>query len=57
VTGVTFLTVALGAKRLELLRDLVPKLQSVALTVNPSNPNAQLQTTDMQAASSLALMR
>jgi len=50
VTGVTFLSVELGAKRLELLRDLVPKIASIALLVNPSNPNAAPQTKDMQAA-------
>jgi putative tryptophan/tyrosine transport system substrate-binding protein len=50
VTGATFLSVALGAKRLELLRDLIPKLASIGLLVNPSNPNATPQTNDMQAA-------
>jgi putative ABC transport system substrate-binding protein len=50
VTGVTFLSVELGAKRLELLRDLVPKIASIALLVNPNNPNAAPQTKDMQAA-------
>jgi putative tryptophan/tyrosine transport system substrate-binding protein len=50
VTGATFLSVELGAKRLELLRDLVPKITSIALLVNPNNPNAAPQTKDMQAA-------
>jgi putative tryptophan/tyrosine transport system substrate-binding protein len=50
VTGVTFLSVELGAKRLELLRDLVPKIASIALLVNPNNPNAAPQTKDMLAA-------
>ncbi len=50
VTGATFLSVELGAKRLELLRDLVPKIASIALLVNPHNPNAAPQTKDMQAA-------
>jgi putative tryptophan/tyrosine transport system substrate-binding protein len=40
VTGATFLSVELGAKRLELLRDLVPKIASIGLLVNPKNPNA-----------------
>jgi putative ABC transport system substrate-binding protein len=52
VTGATFLSVELGAKRLELLRDLVPKIASIALLVNPNNPNALPQTTEMQAATS-----
>jgi putative ABC transport system substrate-binding protein len=49
-TGATFLSVELGAKRLELLRDLAPRIASIALLVNPNNPNAAPQTTDMQAA-------
>jgi ABC-type uncharacterized transport system substrate-binding protein len=51
VTGVTWLAIELGAKRLELLRDLVPRVASVALLVNPNNPNAGVQTKDMQVAS------
>jgi putative ABC transport system substrate-binding protein len=50
VTGATFLSVELGAKRLELLRDLVPKISSIGLLVNPNNPNAAVQTKEMQAA-------
>jgi putative tryptophan/tyrosine transport system substrate-binding protein len=50
ITGVGFQSVALGAKRLELLRDLMPKLESIAVLVNPRNPNADPQTTDMQSA-------
>jgi ABC-type uncharacterized transport system substrate-binding protein len=52
VTGATFLSVELGAKRLELLRDLVPKIGSIALLVNPNNPNGAVQTKQMQAATS-----
>ena len=56
VTGATFLSVALGAKRLELLRDLVPKITSVGLLVNPNNPNAAVQIKEMQeATTALAL--
>jgi putative ABC transport system substrate-binding protein len=50
VTGATFLSVELGAKRLELLRDLVPKIASIGLLANPNNPNAAVQTKEMQAA-------
>jgi putative tryptophan/tyrosine transport system substrate-binding protein len=50
VTGATFLSVELGAKRLELLRDFVPKIASIGLLVNPNNPNAAVQTKEMQAA-------
>jgi putative tryptophan/tyrosine transport system substrate-binding protein len=57
VTGVTFLSVELGAKRLELLRDLIPKIASIALLVNPNNPNAAPQTKEMQAATSALGLR
>jgi putative tryptophan/tyrosine transport system substrate-binding protein len=50
VTGATFLSVELGAKRLELLRDFVPKIASIGLLVNPNNSNAAVQTKEMQAA-------
>src|SRR5271166_973306 len=49
-TGATFLSVELGAKRLELLRELVPNVPSVKLLVNPNNPNAVSQTEEMKAA-------
>jgi putative ABC transport system substrate-binding protein len=52
VTGATFLSIELGAKRLELLHDLVPKIASIALLVNPNNPNAAVQTKEIQAATS-----
>src|SRR5262249_42604064 len=50
VTGVTFLVTALAAKRLELLRELVPSAKIVGFLVNPANPTSESQTTDMQAA-------
>jgi putative ABC transport system substrate-binding protein len=49
-TGATFLSVELGSKRLELLRDLAPKTASVGLLVNPHNPNAVPQTKEMEEA-------
>ena len=50
ITGVGFVTVALGAKRLELLRELTPKMKTIALLVNPNNPNAEPQINDTRAA-------
>jgi putative ABC transport system substrate-binding protein len=56
VTGVTFLSNALAAKRLGLLRELVPSITAVGDLVNPTNPNAADETNDMQiAAQSLGL--
>jgi len=49
VTGVTILSGALTAKRLELLRELRPQA-SVACLVNPSSPEAETQLTDIREA-------
>jgi putative tryptophan/tyrosine transport system substrate-binding protein len=51
LTGVATLTVELGPKQLEMLRELVPKATSIAVLVNPTNPtNAERLSRDMQAA-------
>jgi len=38
ITGVTTLGAATGPKHLELLRELIPGLNTIALLVNPTNP-------------------
>ena len=40
VTGVTNLTTELGGKRLELLKEVVPKLARVAVLYDPTNPSS-----------------
>jgi len=50
VTGATFLTATLGAKRLGLLRDLVPGVEVIALLVNPDKSVGQVQIRDVQEA-------
>jgi ABC-type uncharacterized transport system substrate-binding protein len=51
LTGVTTLTVELGAKQLEVLHELVPTATIIALLVNPTNPtNAEKLSRDLQAA-------
>jgi putative tryptophan/tyrosine transport system substrate-binding protein len=50
VTGVSVLSGPLTAKRLELLRELVPQSRVVACLVNPTNPEADSQLTDIRAA-------
>ena len=47
VTGVAILSVALEAKRFELLREVVP-VALVAMLVNPSNPQAAAQSREVQ---------
>jgi putative ABC transport system substrate-binding protein len=50
LTGVVSLNVEIEPKRLELLREVVPKANLIALLVNSSSPNAETQSRDMQAA-------
>jgi putative tryptophan/tyrosine transport system substrate-binding protein len=50
VTGVTFLSGALGSKRLELLRQLVPKATTIAVLVNPNSREAEEERRDIEAA-------
>ena len=39
LTGITSLNVEVGPKRLELLRELIPKAEIIALLINPTNPS------------------
>jgi putative tryptophan/tyrosine transport system substrate-binding protein len=50
VTGIAFMFTRLGAKNLELLRELVPNASSIAALANPINPNAEPQLKDLRAA-------
>jgi putative ABC transport system substrate-binding protein len=50
VTGVNILSGALTAKRLELLRELVPQAGGVACLVNPTSPEAETQLADIRSA-------
>jgi len=50
VTGVSYLTNELGAKRLGLLRDLLSNAGMIAALVNPTNPNAESDAKDLLAA-------
>jgi putative ABC transport system substrate-binding protein len=49
VTGVSSLGAVLGAKRLELLRQLVPKATTIAVLVHPNAPNTEAERRDVQA--------
>jgi putative ABC transport system substrate-binding protein len=50
VTGVVFFNAVLGAKRLELLRQLVPKATTIAMLVSPNQPNTDVERIEVQAA-------
>jgi putative ABC transport system substrate-binding protein len=49
VTGVLFNQNVLGAKRVELLREIAPSVSRVALLMNPTNPNVQIEQADAEA--------
>ena len=57
VTGVSILDVQLGAKRLELLHELVPKADIIAVLVNPADPvrATNISTAVQTAARTLGL--
>jgi len=48
LTGLGWLGVALGAKRLELLGELVPNNMAIAMLVNPNNPDSEVEIRDVQ---------
>jgi putative tryptophan/tyrosine transport system substrate-binding protein len=50
ITGVAFMGLALEAKRLEMLRELVPAAKLIAVLLNPGNPQAEIQTDELVAA-------
>ena len=50
LTGINFFNAELAAKRLELLRELVPTAARIAVLVNPINPSTESTVKDMQAA-------
>jgi putative tryptophan/tyrosine transport system substrate-binding protein len=52
LTGVATLSNALQPKQLELLREVVPMAALVGFLVNPTNPIAESDTRDLQAAAS-----
>ena len=49
VTGIV-ITAMLGSKRLELLRQLVPNADHIAILANPTNRNTKAHVKDLQAA-------
>ena len=50
LTGVSLLNDALVAKRLELLRELVPNATTIAFLINPNNPNHQSHVQVLETA-------
>jgi putative ABC transport system substrate-binding protein len=50
ITGVSFFVTILGAKRLELLRELMPDAQMVGYLANPANSSVRTEGADIEAA-------
>jgi putative ABC transport system substrate-binding protein len=50
VTGVMLFVNTLGAKRLELLREMFPSATVIGFLINPRNPTSESQIKDVQAA-------
>ena len=50
ITGVSNIDTILDGKRLQLLKELLPKLSRVAVLRNPANPVSELQFREIQAA-------
>jgi putative ABC transport system substrate-binding protein len=53
ITGVVFITGTLGAKRLELLRQFVPKATKIAMLVYPGTPETEAERKDVQVAAQM----
>jgi putative ABC transport system substrate-binding protein len=50
ITGVTQLNAVVASKRLELAHELVPAATVIAVLVNPTQPTAETELKDLQAA-------
>jgi ABC-type uncharacterized transport system substrate-binding protein len=50
ITGATLLSAELVAKRLGILRDLLPSVKSIAMLVNPTRPGVDVQRRQVQEA-------
>ena len=55
VTGLTNLTRELGGKRLELLKEAVPKVARVAVLYDPANPASVLEVKEVLPVAARAL--
>jgi ABC-type uncharacterized transport system substrate-binding protein len=49
VTGILFNQNVLGSKRVELIREIAPNVSRIALLMNPTNPNADVERMDAES--------
>jgi putative ABC transport system substrate-binding protein len=57
VTGVDLFSTTVGPKRLEMLRELVPRARVIGLLVNSDNPNAKSQTDETRIAAEVLVLK
>jgi ABC-type uncharacterized transport system substrate-binding protein len=50
ISGIWIVSTVLAQKRMQLIRELLPKAELIALLVNPTSPVAEPQTRDAQVA-------
>ena len=50
ITGFSIVAPELGAKRLQLLKEIVPEISSMAVLLNPKNPQSQIELKELKAA-------
>jgi putative ABC transport system substrate-binding protein len=50
LTGVTHMSIELNGKRLDMLREIMPRLERIAILANPTHPGDQLELADSQEA-------
>ena len=50
ITGTTYLNLEVGPKLLEALREALPAATTMAVLINPTNPNADTQVGNLRAA-------
>src|SRR5262249_37415762 len=50
ITGFSIVAPELGTKRLELLKEIVPNMSSIAVLSNPKNPQQKIEMKEVQTA-------
>jgi ABC-type uncharacterized transport system substrate-binding protein len=57
LTGASLIAAEMGAKRLELTRELLPHARAVAMVVNPNYPGAESEMAEVEAAGRIIGLR
>jgi putative tryptophan/tyrosine transport system substrate-binding protein len=57
ITGITILAAETRAKRLQLLHELLPAVDLIAVLVNPTNPSTAAETAELESAARILSVR